>query len=330
MKFKFACTGGTFDRIHKGHEALLRHAFASAGRVLIGLTSDAMVRRTKNFFEIAKTYPQRRRELSAFLRKNGFSRRAVVVKLNDVCGPSVEKTDAFDCIVTSRKTLDGAREINARRRKNGLKPLKIVLVRTVKSQDAKSISSTRVRKGQIDRAGTVFGKAFAKTLSLTPAATAAVKRPFGKVVRNSVAFRELRRLKPFKVIAVGDATAKLFERAPAELKPLVVVVDGRIKRRKTLYEPKGVFDMHFMVSNKPGTISRKAASIVEKAVEAKNHDTCIIRVKGEEDLLALPAVLFAPLDSIVCYGQPNEGLVVTKVTEGKKREALAIARKMRT
>ena len=42
-------------------------------------------------------------------------------------------------------------------------------------------------------------------------------------------------------------------------------------------------------------------------------------VDGEEDLLALTAILCAPENSLVIYGQPHEGIVVINVTE-KTRE----------
>jgi hypothetical protein len=43
-------------------------------------------------------------------------------------------------------------------------------------------------------------------------------------------------------------------------------------------------------------------------------------IDGEEDLLALVAVLYAPEKSLVVYGQPNEGMVVVEVTKEKKTE----------
>ena len=326
-KFRFACTGGTFDRIHKGHDALLKKAFSVADKVLIGLTTDEFVWRNKFFHEIVKPYAIRKRELLEWLRKKGFAKRTVIVPLNDVCGPAVEKTNAFDCVVTSTKTIAGAREINKRRRKNRLKSLKIILVKTIDSQDRKPISSTRVRQGQIDRKGTVFEKAFERTLVLTKEARNAVTKPFGKLVRTDRVASELKKLKPFKIIIVGDASAMVFEQFG--LKPTVVIVDGKIKRRKISFKPHGKFDFAFKIKNKHSTISAKAARLVGRAVEAKNHDKIIVCVEGEEDLLALPAVLFAPLESVVCYGQPNEGMVLVKATEEKKREALRIALKMK-
>jgi uncharacterized protein (UPF0218 family) len=39
-----------------------------------------------------------------------------------------------------------------------------------------------------------------------------------------------------------------------------------------------------------------------------------ISVNGEEDLLVLPVCVYAPENSVVLYGQPNEGLVIVKIT----------------
>ena len=49
---------------------------------------------------------------------------------------------------------------------------------------------------------------------------------------------------------------------------------------------------------------------------------------GEEDLLALAAVLFAPFGSMVVYGQPKQGIVVIDVTEDSKRRIHDIVERM--
>jgi uncharacterized protein (UPF0218 family) len=51
-------------------------------------------------------------------------------------------------------------------------------------------------------------------------------------------------------------------------------------------------------------------------------------VDGEEDLLTLIAVLYAPEKSWVVYGQPREGAVVVEVTPEKKAETAEILRGM--
>jgi len=43
-------------------------------------------------------------------------------------------------------------------------------------------------------------------------------------------------------------------------------------------------------------------------------------IKGEEDLLTLPAILLAPLGAIVIYGQKDVGAVVVEVTEEIKQK----------
>lgn len=50
----------------------------------------------------------------------------------------------------------------------------------------------------------------------------------------------------------------------------------------------------------------------------------LLLVDGEEDLLALPAIVHAPIGGVVYYGQPQQGLVEVMVTEEKKREVLAL------
>ena len=35
---------------------------------------------------------------------------------------------------------------------------------------------------------------------------------------------------------------------------------------------------------------------------------------GEEDLLVIPVCIHAPDNAVVMYGQPNEGLVIVKIT----------------
>ncbi|MCK5157960.1 MAG: DUF359 domain-containing protein, partial [Candidatus Heimdallarchaeota archaeon] len=40
----------------------------------------------------------------------------------------------------------------------------------------------------------------------------------------------------------------------------------------------------------------------------------VLLITGEEDLLVFPAVLEAPENSFVVYGQPHEGIVLIKVT----------------
>lgn len=53
-----------------------------------------------------------------------------------------------------------------------------------------------------------------------------------------------------------------------------------------------------------------------------------IVIDGEEDIVALPFLILAPVGWVVCYGQPNEGLVIVKITEESKKRAESIFNKV--
>lgn len=54
--------------------------------------------------------------------------------------------------------------------------------------------------------------------------------------------------------------------------------------------------------------------------KAMGEKEVVMIVEGEEDLLALPAIVESPDDAFVVYGQPSQGLVVVTATATKKRE----------
>ena len=79
---------------------------------------------------------------------------------------------------------------------------------------------------------------------------------------------------------------------------------------------------NFDCFNEAGTINLKATDTIEYAIKKylKEKKKSWIIVNGEEDLLALPAILFAPLNSLVLYGQMDLGVVIVEVTEEKKKK----------
>lgn len=146
------CIGGTFDRLHKGHKALIRKAFEidKEDKVFVGIVKDS----SKS--EGIANFEERKEEVLRFLKKEGFLRRAVVEPIFDRYGPSID--GEFDAIVVSKETIRTAREINELRRKKGKKPLTIICIPTVYAEDGRPISSSRIRKGEIDRDGNILRK----------------------------------------------------------------------------------------------------------------------------------------------------------------------------
>lgn len=150
-KFKAVAVGGTFDELHRGHRALLMKAFEVGERVLIGLCSDRLVESLMKP-HITAPYNERLRELKEFLRKMGVLERAEVMPLNDPFGVTLSE-GCVEALVVSRETEPMARRINVERERRGLKPLEIVVIDMVPSENHVPISTTRIRRGEIDREG---------------------------------------------------------------------------------------------------------------------------------------------------------------------------------
>ena len=67
-------------------------------------------------------------------------------------------------------------------------------------------------------------------------------------------------------------------------------------------------------------------TVMEKAIASQKRTE--IRVDGEEDLITMVAVLCAPLNSFVIYGQPKEGVVVVRVTKERKEGMQGVVDRM--
>jgi len=139
--------GGTFDILHAGHEALLRKAIGIGGKLLLGLTSDKMARRTR---KKVSTYATRRRNLESYLRRKrvkGFE----IVRIDDEVGPA--GTEDLDALVVSAEKRAVGVLVNELRAMRGLHPLDLYPVPMVLADDCLPISSTRIRAKDVDRVG---------------------------------------------------------------------------------------------------------------------------------------------------------------------------------
>ncbi len=150
-KFSKVAVGGTFDKLHKGHRALLGKAFESGECVVIGLTSDDFVEKMRKPHKTAP-YADRLKELTAFLEKSGFKGRFEIVPLYDSYGLTL-KRDGLDALVVSQETVKTGAVINQKRAENGLPPLEIIEINLVPAENKKPISTTRIRACEIDRDG---------------------------------------------------------------------------------------------------------------------------------------------------------------------------------
>ncbi len=150
-QFRTVVVGGTFDEFHKGHQALLLKAFEVGNRVLIGLCTDDFAKKLWKPHKVA-TYEERLEELRDFLRRKGLLDRAEITPLCDPYGVTLS-SGCSEAIVVSRETEAKAREINEKRKIMGLPPLRVVVIEMVPAENHISISTTRIRRREIDREG---------------------------------------------------------------------------------------------------------------------------------------------------------------------------------
>jgi pantetheine-phosphate adenylyltransferase len=153
VRFRMVALGGTFDVLHKGHRRLLRQAFKIGRHVTIGITSDQFARTLHKPHKV-DPFLVRKRELQKLLSRWRVLKRATIVELNNRYGPTVT-TSKVQALVVSRRTIRTAREINSKRRSKGIRALEIVPIDLILAEDRRPISSTRIRRGRIDREGRI-------------------------------------------------------------------------------------------------------------------------------------------------------------------------------
>ncbi len=142
--------GGTFDIIHLGHERLFEKAFEIGDFLIIGLVTDDLI----NKDHLTHNYYQRKKNLEEFLNYKGYSGKYEIIELEDSL--KLTKGGDFEILIVSEETYPEGVKINEARIKRGLKPLEIFKVDMVKAENGKSISATRIRKGEIDEKGTLI------------------------------------------------------------------------------------------------------------------------------------------------------------------------------
>jgi pantetheine-phosphate adenylyltransferase len=150
-KKKLVAVGGTFDKLHKGHKKLLEFSFEIGEKVVIGLSSDELVKKLQKPHEVA-SYEERKRNLILFLKEKGFINRFELIPLKDRYGITLIHPD-LEALVAGEENKIIAEKINEERVKKGLKPLEIFYVTLVLAEDNKPISSTRIRRGEINEDG---------------------------------------------------------------------------------------------------------------------------------------------------------------------------------
>jgi pantetheine-phosphate adenylyltransferase len=347
-KFNHVVLGGTFDHFHKGHEVLLTKAFEIGRKMTIGIATEKLFKK-KLLAEIIEPLIVRKKSVSEFLKKKGWISRAKLISFSHFSG-GADKEKEFDAIIVSKRTYPNALKINQLREKNHLQTLRIIIIPDVIGDDGKLISSERIRAGEIDREGKEYiiqsPKSKIHELIMPESLRTTLQKPLGKIYKSVGAILESPK-NPTMIIAVGDIIVNgLLEKG---IDPDVKIIDFRSRRQpfKTTgpvssflppvlaskntprLRAVGIPPLSTPVVNNHGTINIKTAEVIKGKIKFalyKKTKSWIV-IKGEEDLLALPAILFAPLGSLVLYGHWQLGIIVVSVNEKIKNRIKKIIKK---
>jgi hypothetical protein len=148
-----------------------------------------------------------------------------------------------------------------------------------------------------------------------------LKQPLGELIVGNpdetmnYLKREIAKKRPTKLCAIGDCITLNLVKFGIEAD--LYIVDNKIMRKKIQPIPMEQIKT-LKVKNPPGTITQEAFEAVRKGINSSSVTR--ILVDGEEDLLTLSAIKFAPMGTLIIYGQPKVGIVMVKVTSTIKEE----------
>jgi uncharacterized protein (UPF0218 family) len=158
---------------------------------------------------------------------------------------------------------------------------------------------------------------------LTPTLRETLSKPLDKVYGTKEFIDLLRSHNKELVVTVGDTVSKTA--VTEAYRPKLMIVDNKTKR-VSLSDNIWKGYVSEVAWNPAGTVTLDSLLILSRLLGKQGEH--LLMVNGEEDLLALPAVILAPDDSLVCYGQPGEGVVCIGVNKAKKKEALLLFRQL--
>ena len=141
-----------------------------------------------------------------------------------------------------------------------------------------------------------------------------LKIPLGKLILEENVSKDaiIKELQPNSyLITVGDATTE--KMINYGIIPSLQIIDGQEKRVKRGLPSEETVNTLLTCDNPAGEISTESIETIKQGFKSK--PPVRITVNGEEDLLVIPVCMFAPENSVIMYGQPNEGLVIVKLDE---------------
>lgn len=313
QQYKLVALGGTFDHFHTGHKDFIQFASSLSQRLLIGVTDEKMVL-GKRLSHLIQPLYQRKQAVSKYCAEHNIL--AEIVTIHDAFGPTIEPSK-IQALVCTTDTQLGAEKINEVREKLNLNNLPIHVHKLVIDIDGIGpISSYRIRNGEINRDGAVYQSLFSTNLKLTKEMKSFFKKQQGDLLISGPKHNsgELN-------IVVGDSTLRQFIKNNWSYD--LGIFD--LKEQRQPSKDAVISDLKNVqkIKNPAGQISTESVETLNKWKNNQNSFKHLF-VEGEEDLLAVAAVLIAPLQTKIFYGQPETGIIEMTATEQLKEQVFKV------
>jgi len=300
-KYITVALGGTFDHFHDGHKAFIDAAANMGQRLLIGVATKKLTH-NKPYPLMIEPLKKRFKSVAHYCRTQGYT--VEMIELNDVYGSTIDPDVKMDALFVTTETEKGADKIAVIRDQLKLKKLPVHVIDLVPAEDGKPIHAARIRAGEISRSGRVYANILKNDIILTPKQRQEFAKLQGKIVVEPAT-------KPSKKVVVGDTTLENFLVNHSE--HAVGIFDGYCERELYPSELISKLKVSATKNNPAGALTAESSSALAQALEAKTP--AYIKINGEEDLLAVAAVLLVPLGCFVYYGQPKQGMAEIEVFE---------------
>lgn len=148
-KYESVAVGGTFDHLHWGHKLLLSMtAYTASERVVVGVTGSELLV-NKKYAEALDTYDMRVENVRKFIDYLRPGIPVDIYELRDMYGPTATVRE-LDALVVSEETKDGGGKVNQKRAELGFPALDIVQVGLITSEVSDKLSSTELRKEDLE------------------------------------------------------------------------------------------------------------------------------------------------------------------------------------